>query len=308
MALILLGGCIVPSDAQIANWPNGHKSAVAITFEVEGNVGEQLLGLTELLRAKGVSATFFVVSGYLQNNPEDLDALSGYEIANMGWHQAQWKDKELTAEFQREQIMRSHTWLVEKGIEPTGFRAPFLEPTPETYEILEELGYSYDSSRHYGFLPYMIGDIVEIPLSVNYDLYWNDRSISYSTMPTYLAFQKSYNEDGLFTFYGHTDTTYAHMKNFSTLLKYMDAQDVWFASCKEIADWWRQKEKLELSIEKDEITIRNNGDSRVERATVKIRGVKNVEGVVFVKRSGGFTYAVLPDIEPQGEVRIRIKK
>lgn len=302
--LVFLGGCLGPGDVQIANWPQGYKSAAVVTFEVERATGGQMRALAEALDAEGVNATFFVISGYYEDNPEDLDVLKDYEVANMGWFQGQWTEKELTPQFQAEEILKSHVWLLERGFEVRGFRAPFLTTTPETYKILEGLGYTYDSSKYYGFLPYMIGDVVEIPLSTNFDLFWDDYSMAYSSAPAYLAFQKSQREGGLFTFYGHAATTSERLQNFTDLLDYMGARDVWFASGNEVADWWLKREQLELNVQGKEITVVNRGDDWVRGATVRIAEGRTIEGAITVKEGADATYAVLPDIEPQGEVRV----
>lgn len=302
--MFLLAGCIDRVEVELSNWPNGYVSAVAVTFETERPNETQFIALADVLKSRGIKATFFVISGYFQDNPRSLDLLRDFEVANLGWYQTNWKDAALTKEFQEEEIRKADMWLAMQGFEVKGFKAPFLKSNKETFEVLQDLHYIYDSSEYYGFMPYWIDGVLEIPLSVNFDLYWDERSMKVSTMPAYLAFQKSLDESGLFTFYGHADRTYEHIDNFIALIDYMRKRDVWFASAYEVADWWGKRAKLELKKEGSAVIVKNSGASRVSGATVKIKGEIDVEDAVTVKKIGGYTYAVLPDMEPGASATI----
>jgi peptidoglycan/xylan/chitin deacetylase (PgdA/CDA1 family) len=305
---LLIGGCIGQGEAELSNWPHGYTSAVAITFETEMATEDQLRALTDVLRDRNVKATFFIIAGYYQENPRALDVLRDFEVANMGWYQADWKEIALTKEFQDREIMRAHEWLTWAGFDVRGFRAPFLESNSETYEVLHGMGYLYDSTEYYGFLPYKIGDIVEIPLSVNYDLYWDEPSMQYSTMPAYIAFQKSYDESGLFTFYGHASRTHEHLDNFTALLDYVSKRNVWFATASEIAEWWKKRENLELQVKGNMVSLSNNGEELISGVTIKIKGGWDANGAIAVKNVEGYTYIVLPDIEAGARASIVLEK
>ncbi len=308
LVLFLLGGCIGNGEAELSNWPYGYSSAVTVTFETERASDDQLQALVRVLNNNGAKATFFIIAGYYQENPDALEVIRDFEVANMGWYQTTWKDSSLTKEFQDGEIRRGHDWLTAQGFEVRGFRSPFLKSTKETYAVLHEMGYTYDSSEFYGFMPYKIGSIVEIPLSVNYDLYWDEPSMKYSTMPAYIAFQKSQEESGLFTFYGHASRTYDHLDNFDELMSYASKRNVWFASASEVADWWNKRVQLELWEEGDTIMVGNKGGEIVSGATVKIKGEWDASGVTAVKNAEGYTYALLPDLDPGAAVAIGFKK
>ncbi|MEE9612717.1 MAG: polysaccharide deacetylase family protein [Desulfatiglandales bacterium] len=308
LALFLLGGCISQGTAELSNWPDGHSSAVAITFETEQATGDQLQSLVTLLEEKGAKATFFVIAGYYENNPKDLDPLKESEVANMGWYQTNWDRVSLPFGFQSGEVKKAHEWLTDAGFEVTGFRAPFLKNNPATYEVIKELGYAYDSSEYYGFSPYMVGNIVEIPLSVNYDLYWDTSSAEVSTLPAYIAFQKSHEEAGLFTFYGHASTTSEQIAGFEELLDFVREKNVWFATGSEVADWWVKKEGLEVKTEGTAVMVKNNGDESVSGATLRVEGSWNAVGAVDIKKDGDFTYIVVPDIDAGATVAVGLKK
>jgi len=289
-------------EITLANWPYGHKSAVTITFETEVPAEGQLAAISRVLNERDLNATFFVIAGYFQDNPQALEALRGFEIANLAWMQHNWKDASLTPEFQKREIVKADAWLRERGYSPRGFRAPFLKTNAATYKILEDLGYSYDSSQYFGFHPYRVGKLLEIPLSLDYDIYWGNLSMSYSMLPTYAAFQESQEEEGLFTFYAHTNTVYRNMNNFTYFLDYALARDVWFASSGEIADWWLKRENLRLSLEGNRVTVTNMGSTPVVGATIKYKSTKPLKGAVSIKRHNGVTYAVLPEIKPNSQI------
>lgn len=297
--LLLLAGCLTHgngSEVSIANWPGGHKSAVAITFDTEVSSPSDLKEIADVLKSKNVNATFFVVSGYFQDGSSELNAVRDYEVANLAWNQSVWAGSELTQEFQQEEIEKADSWFRSKGIKPSGFRAPFLKSNEATFRALENLNYKYDSSMQQGFTPYRRGKILEIPLSLNFDLYWDEVSMRYSTMLEYIAFQESYNNDALFTFYAHTNRVTENLQNFSRFLDYVQGRNnVWIASCEEVADWWAQRESLELIVEDGRVVVINKGDGAVRGATLKIRD--------------GLTerYLVLPEIEPRSQVTVEVK-
>ncbi len=291
-------------DVEIANWPHGHKSAVCITLELE-QAGEADIRISQgVLKDNSANATFFVAAGYYADRGGLLDLIDSYEIASLGWRHSAWKRGTLSRDFQQKDITEAHGWFRKKGHNPVGFRAPFLKTTRETYQILEDSGYLYDSSQSYGLLPYRVGDIWEVPVSMNFDLYWSDRSMGYSTVPSYLMFQKSHQQDGLFTIYAHTKNAAQHLGNFSSLIAYARARDVWFPSARETVEWWQMREGLVLDREGRAVTVRNTGARPVKGATLKVLGDVEVEGAVQLKKRGDATYAVLPVIPPGGEVRV----
>lgn len=301
---VFLSACAAPPAKQVslANWPYAHKSAVTITFETEVPEEEQLSALSRALGERGLNATFFVIAGYFQYNPKALEAVRGFEVANLAWMQRDWKDAALTPEFQRREITAADTWLRDMGYNPRGFRAPFLRTTDATFRILAELGYAYDASQYFDFYPYRTGSLVEVPLSLNYDLYWDSLSMSYSMLPTYVAFQESQDKEGLFTFYAHTDKVYRNMNNFTYFLDYAKARNVWFASTLEVADWWTKRESLQLAVEGNRVIVTNKGTAPVVGATVKYKSKQPLKGAVSIKRYDGFAYAVLPEIKPNSQV------
>lgn len=304
LVLLLALGCLgCPQEVQIANWPDGHKSAVTITLDTELATGTQMERVTNAVGQK--NATFFVVAGYYKDREEDLEPLRDFEIASMAWDQWKWGHSDLSREFQLEEMQNADAWFKKRDFQPRGFRAPFLLGNEHTINAVNEMGYVYDSSQYPGILPYTKEGVVEIPLSVNFDSYWNEKSQELSTIPLYLAFEDTYKKDALFTFYSHVETTSENIDAFIDFIDYAEAKQAWFASAGEVADWWIKRGKLELMVEGDLIIVKNNGDEPIEGVTIKISPKREVvEGAVHTWNSEKTTYAVLPKIDAGGEASI----
>ncbi len=301
--LLLTIGCLgSPQDVQIANWPEGYKSAVCITFDTELATGSQIEQVTNALGQK--NATFFVVAGYFENRQEDLELLRDYDVASMAWEQRGWENSELGEEFQLKEMQMAHKWLVERGFNPRGFRAPFLKSNEDTIRAVSTMGYTYDSSQYAGTMPYMVDGIVEIPLSLNFDIYWNEKSIGYSTLPFYLAFEDTYKGEGLFTFYSHVEMASEGTEDLSGFLDYAATKHVWVASAGQVADWWILRNSIELTVDGGRITVRNNGDRPADGVTIKISPRRQIKGALYTWDDEETTYAVLPRINAGGEAFI----
>lgn len=175
-------------------WPEGKKSAVMLSIELDGefiwismdpsikNRPKSLSvstygwkrGFERVMNALNESkliATFFVPGIVAEKYPENVKrvheagheiALHGYEHENFGL--LSWKEQETA--------IKKGVISIEKvtGSRPVGFRAPEGEVTPETMHILNELGFIYDSSFMDSDIPYIYGEIcgeerlVEIPM------------------------------------------------------------------------------------------------------------------------------------------------
>jgi|GEM_PF-1426910 peptidoglycan/xylan/chitin deacetylase (PgdA/CDA1 family) len=303
--LLVLTGCMSSPKSEITNWPNGYKAAVCPTFEAETAGVEEFRILTRALGT--TNATFFIVAGYYQDDPRALYLIRDYEIASLDWNQKEWREYYDSEGFQEDSIRRAQEWFRKIGYNPAGFRAPLLLSNRETIKALEVHGYKYDSSQYFGFLPYTINGVVEIPLSLNFDPLWNNASREYSLLPVHLVFQKTYDEGGLFTFTSHVSKASQNIEDLTRLLEFIKSRkSVWIASCNEIADWWLKRENLELKSEMTLITVKNNNKEKVEGITIKVSPKKEVIGAVSTWEEGDSTYAILPPINPGEEVDLQI--
>jgi peptidoglycan/xylan/chitin deacetylase (PgdA/CDA1 family)/GNAT superfamily N-acetyltransferase len=104
------------------------------------SVTRALPRLLDLLQHTGHRATFFVEGLNTELYPEALAEIAdrGHEIAYHGWRHEHWADVDRERE------------LLQRGIEalgrPLGFRPPGGDVTPDTAELLNELGYAYVSA------------------------------------------------------------------------------------------------------------------------------------------------------------------
>lgn len=101
----------------------------------------------ELLEREALPATFFVPAHTAVTFPDSVRAIveAGHELGCHGWAHEDLAALEPDAE--REVLVRSRDRIAEAwGRAPAGFRAPYWSLSPRTLEIVEELGFRYDSS------------------------------------------------------------------------------------------------------------------------------------------------------------------
>ncbi|MDM0071587.1 polysaccharide deacetylase [Variovorax sp. J31P207] len=275
-------------DKSLPRWPEGHRSAVALAFDLDGPTGVALMDgsiwsnpsfftlgsydpwralpyLLGLLRERGLPATFFVPSWLLSVWPKQCSAIveHGHEIAYHGWqHEAFWR---LNPGEQREVMQRSRDlYRNHLGVSPIGFRTPSGDWTAETVDILLDAGVTYSSSMRGDDRPYFISgsegsrSIVEIPSRWDLDDYamlayqrnpdypiGGDRSASYqTTLDNWCReFDGSHREGLCLTSIFHPKVS-ARPGRLLLLEKWFmhmqEQQDVWFATCAQVAHWWRE--------------------------------------------------------------------
>lgn len=101
----------------------------------------------ELLDREGIPSTWFVPGHTIETFPESVAAVvaAGHELACHGWlHEDLSK---LTSDEERAVLKRAVDALTGiTGEQPRGFRAPYWALSPRTLELVQELGFAYDSS------------------------------------------------------------------------------------------------------------------------------------------------------------------
>ena len=119
--------------------------------EREVQIAESTPLLLNLLRQRGVKATFFVLGEIAQRCPQVIEAIAaqGHELACHGmWHRPLWQTT--ADEFRSElQEFREAIEAAVPGAEVVGFRAPTFSLnncTKWALGVLAECGYRYDSS------------------------------------------------------------------------------------------------------------------------------------------------------------------
>jgi peptidoglycan/xylan/chitin deacetylase (PgdA/CDA1 family) len=179
------------------DWPDGKRVAVSLTFDVDAESGflgdspdyarrlstlsEGRFGVTrgvprilDLLAKHGIAATFFVPGHTAAGHPEVVPAIiaGGHEVGHHGY--IHLRTDKVSAQDQRDEIERGFTALEAAGApRPVGYRSPAWELTPETFALLLEHGFAYDSSCMGDDRPYLETyegrNILELPVHWSLD-------------------------------------------------------------------------------------------------------------------------------------------
>lgn len=175
------------------NWPDGHRAAAALTFDLDaesailafapeaaarlGVMTHQSYGprvglprLLRVLQRQDVPATFFVPGYTADRYPDAVRQIHdhGHEIAHHGYLHENVVG--MTPEQERDVLRRGSDSLEAiTGARPQGYRAPMWETNHRTPGLLAEHGIQYDSSLMDDDIPYVLttehGELVEIPIN-----------------------------------------------------------------------------------------------------------------------------------------------
>jgi peptidoglycan/xylan/chitin deacetylase (PgdA/CDA1 family) len=103
--------------------------------------------ILELLRRESIPASWFVPGHTLVTFPDTIQAIleGGHEIGCHGWYHEDFA--ELPRDEQRAILERAVNAVREaSGAAPRGHRAPYWALGPDTLRLVEEAGFTYDSS------------------------------------------------------------------------------------------------------------------------------------------------------------------
>ena len=252
-------------------WPEGFSSCAIMTHDVEGESGRDFCGrLMDLDESFGIRSAFQVV-------PEDrysvsknfLDSITsrGFEV---NVHDLK-HDGRLYAEHTEflRRAKRINNYAREYGAQ--GFRSGILYRNADWFGAFE---FSYDMSlpnvAHLDpqrggcctVMPFFIGRIVELPLTCtqDYTLFQILGDFSINLWKKQIALVRE--NHGLISFIVHPDyiieprarDTYKALLEFLARLREKDR--VWTTLPRDVADWWRQRSKMDL--------VHENGAWRVE--------------------------------------------
>jgi peptidoglycan/xylan/chitin deacetylase (PgdA/CDA1 family) len=178
-------------------WPNGADVAVSLTFDVDAECGwlgegeeyarrltilsearysvtRGLPRILDLLDQNGIHGTFYVPGDTAERHQKLVVPISerGHEVGHHG-HMHLRSDR-ISAEAQREEIERGLEALDRYlEVRPTGYRSASWELTPETFALLLEYGFDYDSSCMGDDRPYIEHhagrSILELPVHWSLD-------------------------------------------------------------------------------------------------------------------------------------------
>jgi peptidoglycan-N-acetylglucosamine deacetylase len=181
---------------ELPAWPDDADVAVSLTFDVDAESGwlgendsyrNRLTTLSEgrfgvvrglprilgLLRDYSVSATFYVPGTTADRHPVAVEAIvaAGHDVGHHG--HLHLRSDRITADAQRREIELGLEALERIGVRPAGYRSASWELTPETFALLGEYEFRFDSSCMGDDRPYLEcyggASILEFPVHWSLD-------------------------------------------------------------------------------------------------------------------------------------------
>ena len=175
-------------------WPDGKAFAVAFTFDFDaeeaiiaddpanagrpgilsqGTYGAKVAVplILDLLRSKGITATFFVPGRVAERHPSRVEAIvgAGHEIAHHGYTHTSPTD--LTRDEEEIELSKGLEVLRSFGTEVIGYRSPAWDFSANTEELLVRHGFVYSSNFMDDLRPYRheTSGLVELPIQWTLD-------------------------------------------------------------------------------------------------------------------------------------------
>jgi len=267
-----------------SKWPDGFQCAVTLTFDLDAeyvfmgtnpDVAKMPRVLTQgdyvwragiierildLLDNHDLKSTWYVVAMNAVNHPEEVAEIAkrGHDIATHGWVHENISHLSREEETDRRQkcvkAIKDAT-----GYTPVGNRVAGGELSPNTFDILKELGFLYDSSLRGSDLPYRLPNgLIEVPSYYEMDdfhlfadyPFGNYKARMMSPETGYQIWTTAF--DGYYK-YGLCWTTMFHPQIIGkpgnlmlldrTLNYIKEYPRVWYATAREIAEFWKESSK-----------------------------------------------------------------
>ena len=267
-------------DLTPESWPGSARVAVLLSYDVDNETGQGLrtgeinIGplsqgqygarvalprIVNLMNEENIPATFFFPAWSLKLAPEQADLIKNsgqHEIGVHGWiHEMNTAlDRSTEARLLRQAVEAIEQIIGER---PTGYRAPSWNHSPNTLEIVRELGFIYESSLMHDDRPYELlqdGEptgIVELPVEWILDdaplfnplgsRYMNPRDV----MQVWIdEFDRAWEEGTMFllTMHPHVIGHRSRIIALEGLIDHIKTKDgVWFGTHAEAALWVREQ-------------------------------------------------------------------
>jgi len=265
-------------------WPGGKRVAVLLSFDVDnetiairygeptvGSLAEMQYGarvglprILRLLDRQRIPATFFIPSVSLAITPamaDQIKASGRHEFGVHGWiHEL---NTTLPDSAERALLRKAVDELTAlTGKKPVGYRAPSWNFSPNTLQIVRDMGFRYESSLMADDAPYELvqrGEptgLVELPVQWILDdaplfdprgeRYMNPRDVARVWMD---EFDKALEEGSMFvlTLHPHVSGHRSRIVALELLIAHIKARggaQVWWATHADAADYVRAQAKL----------------------------------------------------------------
>jgi hypothetical protein len=268
-------------------WPEGFSSCAILTHDVEDPSGKDFCaGVMDLDEAAGLRSSFQLVpENRYSVTPSFRDSITsrGFEV---NVHDLK-HDGRLYAEhgeFLR-RAKRINNYIREYGAQ--GFRSGILYRNADWYDAFE---FSYDMSiPNMGHLdpqrggcctvmPYFIGKIIELPLTCtqDYTLFQILGDYSIDLWKNQIALVQG--NHGLISFIVHPDYIIEQraQDTYKALLGHLARLradgSTWTALPRDVANWWRQRSRMELMYENCRWRVEGQGKERARVAYASLAG------------------------------------
>jgi len=287
------------NNIKIGLWPNATRAALVFTIDDIDSTTNiwDLSKVMEYLNDGNIKSTFFVIP-YTENrykmtkNSQIANYLlelveQGNEVAQHGLTHRSLRSSISKLDYnefkglpyfeQKRRILIGKKILEDAGFNISGFRAPTFGITKDTFNILEDLKFDYDSdirispwilmsNKPYAqsiFYPFHIKELNLIEFVVNGDFFWETKFTSKINKNDFNILKRRFNiyyeKEGCFVILSHiqklnTKKSLSLLKEFSD---YQKNKNLWRTNLKEVSDWWKIRENLyaETYIENDTLKI-----------------------------------------------------
>ena len=268
-------------------WPRGYTSCAIVTHDVEDKIGRDFCAnLMDVDESFGIRSAFQVVPernyDVSKSFRESITA-RGFEV---NVHDLKHDGRLYAdhAEFQR-RAARINSYIREYDAQ--GFRSGILYRNADWFGAFQ---FSYDMSlpnvAHLDpqrggcctVMPFFIGRIVELPLTCtqDYTLFRILGDYSIDLWKRQIALVRK--NHGLISFIVHPDYLFEQRArdSYKALLEFLaclrDKDGVWSALPRDVADWWRQRSKMELVRENNQWHVEGQGSERARVAYASLAG------------------------------------
>jgi hypothetical protein len=282
-------------------WPNGASGCALMTHDVETELGQSLCPmLMDMNDSFGIQASFQVIpeERYLVT-PQFLDSIRkrGFEIVVHDLNH----DGHLYGDRERFLQRAAKINAYGKQYGAVGFRAGVLYRNQSWFSALDfEYDMSVPSVAHLDpqrggcctVMPYFIGDLLELPVTVSQDYSLFHILRDYSTRLWEEQIESILQQNGLINVIIHPDyLTGSREKGlYAALLSHLaelrERSHLWITTPAEANRWWRQRAQLEIVEEDGQLRLAGPGSERA--------------GIVYAsEHDGKLVYTPVPVPEAQ---------
>lgn len=265
-------------DAKPENWPAGHRAALILSFDIDGEYGvinrygpddwywrsqaqydleTGIWRVLNILADFDVQSTFCWVGRCVEDRPDAIAAVheAGHESATHGWDHRYYRD--LLAGEQFEDIKKTANAIEQAtGVAPVGHKSPSWRFSEQTASVVQRAGFQWNMDVAARDLPWLqqpeadFDPIVQIPPS----RLWDDYSYfvdpiappdnAYNMWRDDIDVLRAEGKMMCMTFHPWVIGRPAPSRALVHFLDYViGLGDVWIARADHVAGWWKSNSR-----------------------------------------------------------------